>query len=470
MDVNREPNLSKVAWAGAAAIVIALAVAASINPVAALIPFAMLGLLLMLMASASHVRGLALGLSITLLVVLSSNSAPTELRIAGVGATTLIAVIAIARQPRSKSRMPAGAAVICAFIGYLALVSLFTSSSSLLTVIATLAAPLILALVSAKATATDFLVFTRILVGLAVSQVVVAILELTVLTDPIWGYRNTTLDGTGVVIRYNPFLGDSIARAQGTLGHPIMLAMLMLVTVLICASSVTRSHTMLRVIGVSAGLAGLLLSGTRSAILSLVVAIAYLLLSASGFLMKSRNVLLIIVAAGTIYVGDFGTRDVVNDLMTSDSLGHRIDGWALALGLFDRGPLAVVFGSGMNSESTAFANGYLQQDGFAVIDNQLITTFLISGLIGTVLLFASIVMAFISTVRYGRGLIIGVTVMFFSFDVTTWVISFALLAIAVSVPASCWSDTSIPVKRAPSTAGERDLANKERALRSGEFR
>jgi hypothetical protein len=383
------------------------------------------------------IRGYALGVGVAILVVAGSNSAPTAIRIVAVAVATVVMLAGATRGDRAPGRLRSATPLWLAYLAYAAVVTIVAGSSSIPTVVAALAAPAAAAFVASKMSASDLLAFTKVLVALSAAQVVICVLEVAAIITPMWGYRNVTATGEPV-LRFNPFLGDAILRAQGSLGHPILLALLMLMTFFLSISRITDGSRVLRASGVAVSLAGLVLSGTRSAAIAFAVAFVYFAISAAGFGRRTRNLMLLVAVAALALTLDFGLQRVVIDLLESDSLGHRVDGWTAASELLSREVSVVIFGSGINSESSVFLAGYLQQDGFNVIDNQFITAFVTTGALGVTFLFACLIFAWVRTTRDGRTLLLSVVVMFFSFDLSTWPISLAMLSIPVCLPREVW--------------------------------
>lgn len=410
-----------------------LTVIAVVFPTAALIPVGILAALYIFTRPRDEVRGSGVGMSLVVLAFIGSNSAPSTLRAVAVVVAILVTAVAAMLAERRQIKQGAAVVALLAYIGYSAFISVATLSSSVETIFLAVGAVVAIALVTRKFTSGDFVAMARWVVVGAVVQVFIAFAELFVLTEPIWGFRNLTTAGVPV-LRYNPFLSDSVLRTQGTFGHPIPFALFLLFTLFVCLAPVLRGHRFLRVTGISAALVGLFLSGTRSAALAGLIALIYFLLSSRGFGAKTRNLVLIGVVIAAVLIGDFGVRAVIFDLLTSDSLAHRVDGWTLATGLLGRGATTVVLGSGLNSEVATFADGYLQQDGFNVIDNQWLTLFVTTGLIGLALFLFAVVAGWLRAGRSGRALLLAIAVMFFSFDVTTWPTAFVLLAFAVALP------------------------------------
>ncbi|WP_286345201.1 hypothetical protein [Frondihabitans sucicola] len=76
----------------------------------------------------------------------------------------------------------------------------------------------------------------------------------------------------------------------------------------------------------------------------------------------------------------------------------------------------MIWGSGGDTEPQLFAQGLLFQNGFDVVDNQLVTTLATQGVIGLVLLVSLFIVGFRTTGRLSRSVLLVMVVMLFSFD------------------------------------------------------
>ena len=81
--------------------------------------------------------------------------------------------------------------------------------------------------------------------------------------------------------------------------------------------------------------------------------------------------------------------------------------------------MTLLVGGGWGSEAAKFRRGLLATDGFAVVDNQYLYAIITTGIVGLIALVGTTALV-ITT----RGLVgttgVGLAVMYFSFDLTTW--------------------------------------------------
>lgn len=265
----------------------------------------------------------------------------------------------------------------------------------------------------------------------AVVQVVAGVMQSLSGTPPLWGFGRD--DGGAAVVYQNPLLGDTVIRWQGTAGHPIPYAMvIVLALITVLATRMARRRKWVVVLVLAYG-AALFFSGTRTALLAGLVAVCYLFLLSGQSKHRFWNYLAAVVIISGAYLLDFGLRSGVDELVDSGSFTNRQDALTSIVKLMGRSSSAVLFGNGAGSEQTLFAAGLLQQNGFNVIDNQLVTTLATQGILGAALLITIFLAALISGDRTKRALILVLIVMLFSFDYLRWptMVVFALVTIGL---------------------------------------
>ncbi|PPF16339.1 O-antigen ligase family protein [Rathayibacter rathayi] len=403
-------------------------------------------------------RGYAVGLSIFVLGIGASTSAPEAIRYASTGIAAVFLILAWAfserTRPRKRSRL-----VLLAWFVWTTGVSLLISSSPPAAVLALIVVPLLLFPVVSRLGEQDLVPLLRWTALTVLVQVAVGIAELTVLAEPIWGYRNLTTAGLPV-IRYNPFL-PGLIRIQGTTGHPIIFSLIVMFSFFLILALGSKLSRTVRLLSLGTAIVGLLLSGTRSAFVAAAVGFVVYLFFAPTTGTRVKNVLIIIGAGVAIFLGDFGLSTVATQAATSDSFGHRLEGWANADQLLHRGSPTGAIGSGFFSELSIFAQGLLQRDGFLVIDNHFIWTLAISGGIGLALMVLAMGGAWVDSDRLGRAQVAVLLAMAFSFDLMTWVVSVSIFVISLTLP----PDLIALARSAPSREAEPppDLAGRAEA-------
>ncbi len=261
----------------------------------------------------------------------------------------------------------------------------------------------------------------KFMVFLASAEALYAVLQMLGVVPRLWG--NSVL--------YPHQLLAGLTRGEGTMGHPLMLALLLLFAVALVLSKQIQ-FTGLERAGIFLVLAiGLFATGSRS---GLIVAVVLLIFSLGGtrtlrfILGASSAVLLVTVLAAT----GFFTGNLVTSFLEGDSVGHRTGAIDAIPKLLAQQPVDVIMGNGAGSVDDLFAQGLLQAGNFFAIDNQLVTTIVTTGLLGLVVLVALVVVG-ICTRGGMRKPLIAVAVFFFTFDVLAWPAGFALFALSVGM-------------------------------------
>jgi hypothetical protein len=393
---------------------------------------ALLLLLLTVPRQREGLRGYATGAAFAVVVLGANGSAPNAVRYSSVAVAAALLLAAVLFGTRGKDR-PHYLVPLVLWVCWTVLVSLHARSSSPGTVIVLLLVPLLFLLVVPRLSSADIVPLLRWVGITVVVEALIGLAELTVLSNPVWGYRNLSSNGSPV-IRYNPFIPELI-RVQGTTGHPIIFSLVMMVALLLLVALGRSLPRWFRSICISAAVLSLLLAGTRSAFVAIAVGLVVYLVFAPTGTSRLRNFLVIVGAAVAIWLGDFGLSRLTAEAVSSDSFEHRLEGWVSFNQLLQRPDAVGVVGSGFNSELEIFADGLLQQDGFFVIDNHFIWTLAISGVVGFMLMTAAIVFAWARADRLGRGLLAVMVVMGSSFDLMTWIASASLFILALALPA-----------------------------------
>ena len=340
---------------------------------------------------------------------------------------TMVAVIAVRRPP---IRWTLSATFLAAFYltGIFTLVR-YGTFSDLVGSLATLGLTVLLALlVSSFGEAETNTLVNGVLVVCAV-QLLYALAETFLHLKAPRGYSGAVGSTFGV----NPLL-SGFGRAPGTLGHAIPLGMYMACGVLLLVFGRSNWPTSWRVFGSAAFIFGVLLSGTRSA-LFFGVGAALLCLC---FQSNSRHSLVwrvITVVSVTVFFLSSGLSLLTETVGLNDtgSLTHRIAAFDAAGRLLDRSTPEILFGSGSGSIKSLFDLGLLQSDGFDVVDNEFVTIFAVSGLIGII----SIVSLIVIGLRRGhpglRSAMLFSLLMFFSFDLFARLSTLLLFVVLISV-------------------------------------
>ncbi|MDV8069615.1 O-antigen ligase family protein [Rhodococcus sp. IEGM 1366] len=304
-----------------------------------------------------------------------------------------------------------------------------------LTVLAPLSFSIVLAvLVVQKFTPSDAKDFRLGIVILALAQSFMAGIEFVFSGEPaLWGYGRYA-NGSEVMLS-NPFLGDEVVRTQGTLGHPIVLATLLVVALLIVALGNDIRPMVIRV-GIASILAiSIVLTGTRSAILALVISIVIVKVFRRNAQNRWRNIVVVGSISCAVLFFDFGLRALWNNLERSGSYTNRLGSLQAVPDIFGLPISRIFLGGGFGSESQLYRQGLLQQNGFGIVDNQIVTTMVTGGLFGLMMLFSVLVFAYRKADQLHMAILTSLVIMMFSFDFLKWpttsLIFFVFCAMAV---------------------------------------
>ncbi len=384
---------------------------------------------LAILAPTDRARALALVGSVGLVVSVAQNSAPSVLRNGAYVLGIAVLVLAELRSSRRARGSTPLVAVIAGWWGLVILVVALTQSYNVSALM--LQATFILTMVwsISRATAADLSWLVTSILVLAAAQTVLGLAEVFGSVEPVWGYR-------GGLERENPFQTD-LVRAQGTMGHPIVLGYLEGLAVVLAWANPFRLRQAVRLPLLSAAVVGLVLSGTRSAVLVAAIAIAaHIVLRLDAFRLL-RSLFLLLAAAVLVAVLDFGLTQLALDTIDSGSWVHRLGSLQAVPNLLGREGWELWWGSGYGSERELFSRGYIVLTyGLPVVDNFFVYLLGTTGIVGLGLTLAILVVSFLRGQRYVKAAVIYVMGMFFSFDTTVWfssgVLMFVVLALAAS--------------------------------------
>lgn len=298
--------------------------------------------------------------------------------------------------------------------------SVFASSANGGLVLARFALPaLLILLVGVRLGRQGVDAFTDGLILLGVSQSCIAILEVVHVTQPPYGYSMV-----GETLLMHPINSD-LVRAQAMLGHPIILGILTLVSILLLARRGRSTSRVELIVGILILAAGLYLSGARSAWLIGLVCFAVVLIS-KGTGVMFRMYAAIATMAVVVYlfldqVASVYLAYLWDHFSESGSYTHRNDAFSYGIQLATQRSIGEsLFGSGVSSEKKLFAMGFLQQDGLQVIDNQFLTTLATTGVAGLAVLLVFCVIAIVKLRGGVRLAFISLCGMFVVLDELRW--------------------------------------------------
>jgi hypothetical protein len=392
-------------------------------------------LFLLAVVPQDRVAGIGVGIVVALFFLASSPSVPEAVRdITLIGGLVLLGLAALSRPwPRSLTHPVVLLVAVFYIVSIVSTYAVF--ASALNSVLRFGALALMVSVVVSQLTRRDVLALLKFLVGFAVFQVGLGLIEVAVLGRPVlWGYGALT---SGLPALYpNTLLGETVLRVQGTAGHPIPFAMLLAAAFVVVLYLKDEWRFRFRM-GLLAILSlGLVLSGTRSALVAVGIVLVVKLLTTrsekrilSVFAVAVSAVIMVVLLGSSL-------ADAYREFTGTGSFYNRVGALASVPALLARQPLEVLFGSGVGSEASLFGRGFLQQNGFNIVDNQLVTTLATGGVVGLVLLVLFVSVAVKRSDPLTRGLIIVMVVAMFSFDYLRWFSMIALLFVVVALPSA----------------------------------
>lgn len=269
--------------------------------------------------------------------------------------------------------------------------------------------------------------FAFVLIGLALAESVYALVEAFVLGTHLWqsptavsfvDLQVLSSDSPDQDLLLNPFI-SGLERAQGTLGQPLPLGLLLLVAVAFLLR-IVKPALLIRCAMIAVLLAGIVASGSRN---SLLVAVVIILFFAGSRLSAARGLIATAVLAiglmGAV-VGGFLTANGLAEVAASGSYTHRAGAFESVPKLLDRPTLRSLSGDGVGSSPRLFREGLLQSDKLQVIDNQIVTSLAHAGLIGALCLILLAGLALLTCDTKMRPAVIAVVLTFVIFDSVLW--------------------------------------------------
>jgi len=389
--------------------------------------------ILFLLTPADRRRGLAGTIGVALLVFGASARAPSVVQDATqVGAAVAFALGTVVGGLRLRE-VRGVLVVLAAFtVIVLTVTQLAFPLGTLLFVKLMAVALSALACFSGFSSSDRSLFLTGVLV-LAAVESCLGVLESFVVHEPLpWGYK-VQENGSAVVLQ-NPLLPGLGARVSGSVGHPIPYGTLLGFAVLVLVDQWRRRRPVLRWVLLAAFLVGIVLSGSRSVIIGVVVGVVLILWSSprGGRALRVFAVAGVAVVGSIVFASDIAA--ALDRLVTSGSYTNRAGAFDSVPGLLGRAPLETLFGSGFGSDFELYYRGFFPQDGFLVIDNQLVTSLGTEGVVGVALVVTLFVLGWLRGGRLRRAWLVLFGVMLFSFDYFGWFAMLALLVVALAIP------------------------------------
>lgn len=288
-----------------------------------------------------------------------------------------------------------------------------------------------------------------LIVWLASAEAAYAVVEVWRGLPPLWRGGLILPNGQSIVMRSQLFGG--FQRAQGTLGHPLPLAGILLVGLaLVLRDHVERQATRRLMIPVL--LAGILATGSRSAML---LAAALVMLRAG----RSRLAIRVpFMVGGALVAGALAAATLDRwfaGFSATGSFSHRTGAIDAAGRLFtERDVPGVLLGGGAASGLRLYQQGLLQADGLIAVDNQFVLTFAEVGLIGLALLVIVLTGALLHARAGVRAALVVSVIQFAVFDALAWPSTSVVIWLLVGVAYAGTSVSSAPRKISPASPME----------------
>lgn len=329
-----------------------------------------------------------------------------------------------------------GAGIFALFGGWLILrtVGQFSADSTILN-IAMVSTAIAAAMIVPHLRHADLRPLATVFLVLSLIVTVYAFCEQLRVVDTAWSLRQSSLES--IDERANVLVPWLTGRSQASFGHPIPFAVFLSVATLVLLHTAIETRRWRFALGAAVSLAGLSLSGTRSAIVALLVALLTYLVAN----VRWRRLLALTALTGVLSIGALLT-DLPKLLSLDDSFGssvsfvHRTlvaDSWS---SLWSQPDARLWIGAGAGGTAELFRSGVVRgARNLIYFDNMYISLFALFGLTALVLLAG----VFLWALR-GGALAMSTTaflaVMGFSFDEQQWQISLILLAFSALMPRS----------------------------------
>ena len=379
----------------------------------------------------SHVRGVAVSIGFFLLLSFTSPAVPGWFRHTAILVTVAMLVIAVLRAKPILHPNRSSLRLVSAWYFFLIVTTLVGNADDIGLLISLAAVAISAATIASRFTPSDLQMLLRGIVGVALLEVCLGVIEMITKKPIPWGYG---VYSNGLEVQLpNPFLGDLMVRVEGSTGHPIVFGVVMLIALCIVMLTPAISSIFWRIILTLVFTLGFVVSGTRIALVAAALVAGYrIATSRNGGRWRGIGVGIAVTVAGFVFSTEVGEK--VSDLVGSGSFTNRLGAIKSIPGLMERGLFEVFSGNGYGSEAQLFESGYLQQNGFGIIDNQFVTTLAIGGVFGLLGLIGVLVAGFRNSDGLVRALMIVMIVMMFSFDYLRWPVMVLLFGTFVSLP------------------------------------
>lgn len=323
-----------------------------------------------------------------------------------------------------RIRVPATTWLVAAFYFLLVCSSLAANdANAAIRSAATGGVSVLIALTVSCITPSGRILVERVIITIALFETAVALFQKFRGVPVVWGYLGVTPEAVHGV---NPIWSPLTGRSLGTLSHPIPLALVIGIALILTFSS-PGIRSFIRLPLAAALFAGLSATGTRSAVVSAVLIIVLMaLVKVRGRYRWFGRAFL--AAALTVFLVRANIRDlsVFTSLDGTISLTNRVGAFGVFVDLFKGPPAHLLFGQGRSGTAYLAAQQGLASTVVAVIDNNFVTVTVITGLTGLALTLALCALPFRDARDTNLWALLFLIAMFFSFDVFLWQIGMTL--------------------------------------------
>lgn len=252
-----------------------------------------------------------------------------------------------------------------------------------------------------------------------------AVLQAVVATTEVFGGALAPwprADGTDIIAsRVNAIAPGLIGRAMGSLAQPIPLGIVAGAASVVALAFFLQYRQVRYLALMTISLYCLVLSGTRSALLAVTAAVAYMLVRSFRLSRLPAYIFLTVAIVSVVLAVDLPGALGLAGIESTNSYTHRV-GTLSSLGdaLSEPG-LAVLFGHGYENVPSLFASGEIGgADGITVPDNEYFRTLLGAGLFGLFLLVGAILVTLRAGNAASSALLVTVGLALFTFDGLAW--------------------------------------------------
>ncbi|MFT4050806.1 MAG: O-antigen ligase family protein [Microbacterium sp.] len=357
---------------------------------------------------------------VALAVLVPSFGQSADMQIVAVAGSLAISVAALLRPaPQLDGATRATNVALFLYIAYSTLVAAASSSPQGAALKIAVALLLALFAVLARRASLTTRAYAPTLIALVVtSQVLLGATETFLGMNAVWPRPDGTDNLTSRVNHLAPFLPG---RVLGSTSGPIPYGTLCAIGIIASMWMIFERHRKRYWLVLAISFGGLLMSGTRSAALAVIVVVGVWFVTRST---ASRPVVVVAALTGAMVFlisTDVVTLFGLEDFEDTRSYSHRTEVISsIGAVLTKQSFWAVLFGNGDDARDLLTNGVIVTTEDVLVFDNQLVRELAASGIVGTLMLAIAIAKG----IRLGDGLsrmiLIFLTMMFMSFDALTW--------------------------------------------------